>query len=101
MGNSENFEGLLPGNKAAFNSEALFGNLLATFVAELFHIAFVTFFMKILNHLLAALFGSQWTDVVLAFFYRERALHLLVSCLISRWFFFDRSLITTRRLTSV
>ena len=100
MRNSQDFECLLPSNKAAFDSEALLGYLLATFVAELFHIAFVAFFIQILKYLLAALFGSQRTNIVLTFFYREGALHLLVSCLlISRWLFFDISMIATSFLT--
>jgi hypothetical protein len=97
VGNSKNFEGLLPSNKATLNSEALFGNLFATFIAKLFHAALVSFLMKIFKNFFTALLRSQWANEVLTnlFVLCKRGLHFLISCLHSWMFFFDRSLIST------
>lgn len=67
MGDAQDLVGLLAGDEPALNSQAFLGNLLAALIAEFFHCALVTLFLKIAKNFLYPLGLSQWTNHVLFF----------------------------------
>lgn len=59
VSNTEDFEGLLPGDKTTLNSQTLLSHLLAALVAELFHRRFRTLLMNVLKDLFTPFFSSK------------------------------------------
>lgn len=63
---SKDFKGLIFGNEATFNPEALFGYLLAAYVLVPLSLVLSVLLVQVLSHFLQSLSLRNWADVAYA-----------------------------------